>query len=288
MLVVHLYRLGSRVLPFVPEPLIYGTCELLGLLILFLATGIRRQVLANLRHVAPQRQALGRLILAQQIIANVLKHYTDLMRLPQMPAAELARRIELCGIAQLRQVLAAGKGAILAAPHCGSYSVIIAALAEQDWRMTLVVERVKPPEMLEVLNGLRRRKNLNIVPLGADAGREVLRALRRGELVVLAADRDLAGQHIVVPFFGKPAPLPAGPAVLACRGVPILTAFTARIAGRRSLGYVEPLTLSVEDDSCVEAVTRQIARRLEDYIGRFPESWGVLQPVWPERQALCG
>jgi lauroyl/myristoyl acyltransferase len=128
------------------------------------------------------------------------------------------------------------------------------------------------------VSALRRRPNFNVVPLGADAGRELLRAVRRGEIVVLASDRDLAGQSMVLPFFGEPAAVPAGPAVLASRGIPLITAAAARIEGRFSIGRIDPPIEAAGQPP--EAIMGEIIGRLEDFIGRYPENWSVLQPVW--------
>src|SRR4029079_16769956 len=48
-----------------------------------------------------------------------------------------------------------------------------------------------------------------------EARRELLAPLRAGGYVGIVGDRDVAGGGIEVPFFGAPAPLPIGPALLA-------------------------------------------------------------------------
>ena len=78
----------------------------------------------------------------------------------------------------------------------------------------------------------RRRVGVNVVPI-VDSRRALLRALRGGESVGLVADRDLTHTGIDVPFFGHPAPIPAGPALLAVEtGRPIYVGSVRRIAAR--------------------------------------------------------
>jgi lauroyl/myristoyl acyltransferase len=127
---VRLFRFGMRLLPALPEPLIYGACELAGLVLLLVSGKTRRAVLSNMRRVAPGRRGLAALSLAQQVIANGLKHHADILRLPSMSAAELRSRCEFSGLSYLSQLQAAGKGGIMAVAHTGSFSLVGAALSE--------------------------------------------------------------------------------------------------------------------------------------------------------------
>ena len=58
---------------------------------------------------------------------------------------------------------------------------------------------------------------LTIVPLDSSSGSAIMSTLRRGALVGLLSDRDLAGNGIEVEFFGETTTMPAGPATLALR-----------------------------------------------------------------------
>ena len=58
-----------------------------------------------------------------------------------------------------------------------------------------------------------------------EARRELGEALERGEIAGLIADRDITGGGVELPFFGGPAPIPAGPGLLAVQsGVPAFVA----------------------------------------------------------------
>ena len=76
---------------------------------------------------------------------------------------------------------------------------------------------------------------MRIVSLGPSAGREVMAALKRNDVVCLLCDRDIQRTGVEVEFFGETTTMPAGPATLALRtGAPILPTavyFTDRIDG---------------------------------------------------------
>jgi KDO2-lipid IV(A) lauroyltransferase len=284
---VDLYRLGMRWLPRLPERLIYWLCGVGAALALAVAPGVRRGIAANLGHTQPAARPWRRLVLSRRVLAYVFRHYADTLRLPSFDQAELERRFELTGAEHLDTLLAGGGGGIMAVPHCGSFSTVLAMLAGRGYPLVLVVEPIEPPELLETVIELRRSHGVEVLTLGPNAGRDVLRALRANKIVVLAGDRDLASQAIELPFFDAPASVPSGIARMAQRGVPVVTAFTAWVAGGPSFTRIDPLLRF--EKSAGEAASEQIARivlaRLEQYIAAFPDSWGVLQPVWPDPAA---
>ncbi len=286
MNIARLYRWAIRLLPHLPEPLIYLLCDGAALAILLAKPAICRNILSNLAHTQPQSSRWRRLVLARQVQAYVLRHYADLLRLPSFSRAALRQRFEITGLEHLDRVVAAGRGGMLAVPHCGSFSTILACLAALGYPLVLVVERMEPPELLEIVSELRRSHGLEVLTLGPTAGRAVIRALGANKIVVLAGDRDLASQSLRLPFFDTPTDVPSGLARLAIRGVPVVTAFTAWMDGGRSVGRIDPaLNLAAQpnesSEAALERAAQAILQRLESYIAAFPASWGVLQPVWP-------
>ena len=105
--------------------------------------------------------------------------------------------------------------------------------------MTVIVERLEPPELFDWFVRLRNDLGMTVVPLGPGAASAVLQALRDNEIVCLLCDRDIQGGGIEVEFFGERTTLPAGPATLGLRsGAPILPVgvyFTRRVNGHHAI-----------------------------------------------------
>ena len=98
------------------------------------------------------------------------------------------------------------------------------------------METVADPGLQRWFVESRSRVGVNIVPI-RDARRALLRALRRHESVGMVADRDMLGNGLLVPFFGHPTPIPAGPALLAIEaGVPVYAGSARRAKGGRYRG----------------------------------------------------
>ena len=109
-------------------------------------------------------------------------------------------------------------------------------------------------------------------------------ALRRGDPVGIVGDRDLTGGGIEVPLFGAPAPLAAGPALLALE-----TGVTPHVFGvyRDPEGVYHAVIRRIEfpaEGSRRERVTAFLEREagaFERFIAVAPEQWfAVFFPIW--------
>src|SRR5262249_21257273 len=109
---------------------------------------------------------------------------------------------------------------------------------------------------------------------------ELVAALRRGEVVAMQGDRALGTRgDALVPFFGKPAPFPLGPFLLAAAvGVPVVPAFCLLDSGHRYLVTVEE-PLGVARGGAEDAARRWVAM-LEAVVHAHPTQWFNFFDIW--------
>ena len=214
------------------------------------------------------------------------RNYYDTFRVPHLSQAEIRTLVAIRGWEHLDAALSSGRGAILVSAHLSSLALTTQVFAAHGYAVHVPVEPVEPPELLRLLTRLRAGRGMHLVPLGPRLGTELAAALRRNEVVGLIVDRDVAGSGVAVPFFGAPARLPSGPALLALRsGAPILPAVAVRRPNNRFAGVIEsaiPIARTGRTAADVERITATVAARLEYYIGKYPEQWTVFQPVWDD------
>ena len=227
----------------------------------------------------------------RRAFGSYARYWMESFRLPAEDRASLDARMSWEGIEHVEKALAAGNGAIMAAPHMGGWDFGGAWLAgSMGYRVTAVVERVDPPELFEWFAAFRRSLGLNVVPLGPEAGTAVLRALRANEIAGLVCDRDILGTGVEVEFFGERTTLPSGPATLAIRTGAAILPTVIYFHGRRGHhGVVRPpipveRTGKLRDD--VARVTQLIAHELEELVRVAPHQWHLMQPNWPSDHAL--
>lgn len=284
--VVAAYRSASGAARVVPAPLADRLVPMLGAVAAAMSGARRHQVERNLRRVAGRDLEPAELKrLTRATFASYVRYWLESFRLPGTPPEVLDAGVVIDGYARIQEGLDRGRGVILALPHLGGWEWAGFWLAAvRDVPVTVVVEPLDPPELFEWFARFRRSLGFGVVPLGPNAGSQVLSALKRGHVVCLLCDRDLGGDGVEVEFFGERTTLPAGPALLALRtGAPLLPAAVYH-SGRGRRGLVLPALeatreLGLRKD--VRRVTQALALELEGLIRRAPEQWHLLQPNWP-------
>ena len=109
----------------------------------------------------------------------------------------------------------------------------------------------------------------------AQAPRAALRHLRRGGVVGLLADRDYAGDGLVLQCAGRTWRVPTGPAKLALHMGAGIVPF---VWIRQTLVVGKPIT--VRSAAEVDSATRELARFQLRVLAANPGRWVAFHPVW--------
>ncbi len=282
------YRTGALAARVVPPALGRPAARGIGRALAATMPGRRRMVARHLRRAsggaisdADLERAVG------GAFDSYARYWLEMFRLPHERKAAIDRDFEVVGFEHLETALAGGHGAIVALPHLGGWEWAGAWMAHvKGGRLLVVVEPVEPPELFAWFAKARAAMGMEVVALGPDATRRVLRALRDNWIVCLVSDRDLTGDGVEVEFFGERTTLPAGPATLALRsGAPILPVAVYFGPGREHQGVVRPPLDTRRGDGRlrddVTRITQDLAREFESLIRAAPEQWHLMQPNWP-------
>lgn len=289
-----LFRIGIAVIPRLPQRLAQRAALAVGWLLWALLPGPRRQVRENLRHVprlAAEPPALRRAV--RQVFGNSILNYIDFFRLSTVTPDELADYWEVIGMEQVDAALAQGHGCILISGHLGNFDYAVRHFVNLGYRLTITQEHLRPERLHQLVMRVRSVSGAQWTPVDTSSGlRQLFGALRRNEIVIMPADRDLQGHGEIVPLFGEPARLPLGGVQLARRtGAALLGVFPQRKGLAHGRGEVMPLpTLTPEEEAAEPEQQRRdlrrVAKLLEQQIERTPEQWVVFEPIWlPEPAA---
>jgi lauroyl/myristoyl acyltransferase len=174
------------------------------------------------------------------------------------------------------------RGIILVFPHAGSWDVAAAYAQAYGLQLNVVTES---NVLAELVAGSRTGHGVKLVPRTASL-RALFRALARDECIVLLGDIAPEGVETVqVPFFGRPAPFPLGPARLAQHtGAPILVISCVRMPDYTyRLEAQPPLRADPTKpaDAAILELTAAIAAGFERIIAAWPEQWYPFHPIWP-------
>lgn len=279
------FKLGSLLIPWVPEGIGFSVARLLGDLSYLLLRRQRKAVLANLRRVLGPAAAPRVLRhTARQVFRHVVLNYYDLLRLPRVDPSRLEKRVTLRHLPYFEKERNKGRGVVLVTAHLGNCSLIAPVLGARSISALVLSEPLHPPRLSALVGRLRARSGVQFSPVGLGTLRAAVRTLKQGGVVALTCDRDLQGKGDRCTLFGEQTHLPTGAIELALRtGASVVPAFVFRRAhGRYEVMIDPPVSLDTHASypQAVQAGLIQLAAVMERHIGAHPEQWVVLQPVW--------
>lgn len=215
---------------------------------------------------------------------NHAKAYADLMQLPRARVETMRPWLKVHGWEYLEEARSHGKGVLVVSCHMGSYEVCAAIWSATLAPVSFFAEELEPRALFEWYRDTRARLGISVLTLDHGGIRKVLEALRDQEMVITAIDRDITGTGHMMPFFGRPAPIPLGPAAIALRmGTPLFPVCVYRLADDTYEAQGTPLIYATPTgDARADQLkaTEQVLRRMEEFIRAHPEQWHVPHRIW--------
>jgi KDO2-lipid IV(A) lauroyltransferase len=236
------------------------------------------------RRAATDPAALERLVRAA--FRHRARYYLEVARLLAMDQAYVRERIVVETPEAVERVFESGRSIVFVGAHFGSIELQGVYLASRSGRRPVApMETLADPELQRYFVRTRGAIGVKIVTIRA-ARRELRAALERGDPVGLIADRDITGGGIPVPFFGTPASLPIGPALLALEAdATICVAGVRRTTPGHYAGGIEEVAVPAAGTrrERVNATLLALAAAFERMIATAPEQWwAVFFQVWPD------
>jgi KDO2-lipid IV(A) lauroyltransferase len=215
---------------------------------------------------------------------NHAKAYADLMQLPSTRVEGMRSRLKVKGWEYLEEARGNGKGVLAVSCHMGSYEVVSAIWSATLAPVSFFAEEVEPRALFEWYRDTRARLGISVLTLDHGGIRKVLDALREQEMVITAIDRDVTGTGYLMPFFGRPAPIPLGPAAIALRlGTPLFPVCVYRLPDDTYVAEGAPLVYAKSTgDNRADQVraTQELLQQIERFIRSHPEQWHVPHRIW--------
>jgi lauroyl/myristoyl acyltransferase len=305
------FRSAAVLVPRIPIQISRPLASFASFFIWALVRGSQRQVQRNLRHIPALADDPERLYWATRgVFQHLALNYLDFFRGSHISDKELKSGWTILNQDVYDDALAKGRGLILLGSHFGNFELAASRLGALGYKLLTPVERMKPEPLFELFCRIRQHHNLRLVPADSrDSLREMLDALKRGEVVMILADRYVMGASAEIPFFDAPAKMPTGPMSLAQRsGAPVIMAYSWREGPGRQYGTFIPLDINTDESApaahgdvlpelsssrrtqtatrvrtaelAVEG-QRQFLQALEQAILQHPEQWvATLWPIW--------
>lgn len=215
--------------------------------------------------------------LARASYENLGRTSIEAALMSQEPPSDLLALFErVDGWEHIDAILAGGRGGILVTGHLGNWELGGSYIAARGVPIDAVARHMSNRLFEGYLT--RSREHFGVEVVFDDAAvRQMPRSLRRNRIIGLLADQGVAGlASLFVPFFGRDAKTPRGPAVFALRmGVPMVFVVCVRQPSGRYRLIVEPIPVQdtgdreADVDALVRDYTQRLERRVREYPGQY-------------------
>jgi KDO2-lipid IV(A) lauroyltransferase len=272
----------------VPPKLLVPVARVWGTLGFYLIKRYRQRVLSNLSLAfAGEKDAKETTKLAKEVFFNFTLTPLETIYTAAVPL--FMKGIEIIGREYLDAALAKGNGVIALGSHMGAFTILGMRLAMEGYPFNVIINVENFPKIWKRLEYYQRRLGQRPFPPKPAAAsiKKSLNCLRRNEILYLIADEQQIIGGIPVPFFGRTAYTPPGPAIFSLRtGAPILPMFVVRERGVPKTLFIEnPIEIerTFDEKKDMELLTAKLTRAVEDSIRQYPEQWPWLNRRWKQR-----
>ena len=188
----------------------------------------------------------------------------------------------------IEQALARGKGLIFMSAHFGNWELTALAFSKRR-KVSVMVAKQSNPLVDKMINDIRTKRGFNAIDKDDKmAFRSVIKTLRANESLAFLADQDAGKLGVFVPFFGRQASTPKGPALFAIKtGCSIMVAFGVRQPDQTiKLKFTEiPLPDTGNEEEDIRIINAEYSRMLEEAVRKNPEHWFWFHRKWKTRPA---
>ncbi|HSH85377.1 MAG TPA: lipid A biosynthesis acyltransferase [Guyparkeria sp.] len=236
---------------------------------------MRQTVESNLALCLPEKSPAEREAIARQCLVETGKGLIETALAWRWSRAEIEAAIqETRGFDAVEQALAAGRGAILLGPHLGNWE-LGGLMTAVHTPTTTMYRPPREPALEALMVEARSHSGAVMVPANLSGVRQVLHALKRGELVAILPDQaPRHGEGVMAPFFGQPALTMTLIRTLTRRtGAAVFIGWAERLPDAGGfLAHYEPVSEPVDHEDPVEAAAA-LNREIERVVRQCPAQY---------------
>ena len=221
----------------------------------------------------------------RQVFIKLAITFMEMLYMPALNKDNIKKYVEIDRPDILWDAVNEGKGVVMLACHMDNWEWLGAALAMYGFPLS-AVEKPQPNRVYsDFMNELRRNAGQEIFARGSNEIIGCARAMKKGRMLGLIADQDGGYDGIFVPFLGKMASTPMGPAYFARKfKAPIIPIFIIRNAdgyGHKAI-VKDPIRYEFTGDTKADDynVTLKMTQEVEAIIKEYPDNWLWFQHRW--------
>ena len=240
----------------------------------------RKRALANIELAFPDWPAQKRRDTIRSMFLHLGQSMLEWLWLPNLDLKKLEATTEIHDAHFIDDALAMGRGALIFTAHFGNWEWLAATVTLLGHPLTVLQRERDEPDLNRFITRMRSHFGMrSIGRKSSTSALEMFRALRKGELLAFLIDQNIRAESVKVPFFGRPALTPVGPARLAVRAeAPVMICFIERRGEKQIVHFQEPILSSDPYE-----ITARLTAAIEEQVRRAPEQWVWFHNRWKER-----
>jgi lauroyl/myristoyl acyltransferase len=281
-LVASAYFAGWKLVRALPEKSAYSLFEKIGEFTLRRNGPRMKRLRSNLQRVCPDKNSSEMDQLMARAISSYMRYWCDTFRSPDWSKERIFGSVTVTREELLTGPMKNGRGVVVTLPHSGNWDHAGSYFCAMGFPLVTVAEKLKPEALFNKFLEYRQNMGMEVLSTDSRSMGTLMQRAREGALIALVADRDLSRSGVAVDFFGYPARMPAGAALLAVRtGIPLITAHVSYTENGIHIEFnsVEIPTDGTESEQ-VSVVVQRCADLFAKGISRTPEDWHMLQRIW--------
>ena len=215
--------------------------------------------------------------------------FVEMLMVPRlMERHEISRYVKFERFDIIDRLLREGKGVIVALGHLGNWELIGIAVTLAGYPLNSLARPIENPWIDRYLSRFRTRTGQRLISKYNALG-EMIRTLKRKEVLVVQVDQDARHAGVYVEFFGRPASTHRSPALLALKyGSPIVVGNIYREGGMHHCVVSDPIRPEAFQEAAdpVRALTQAITNRFEECVRAHPEQWFWVHDRWKTAERI--
>lgn len=221
----------------------------------------------------------------KRVFVNLAVTFMEMLYIPALNKDNIRGLVTIDRPEILWDAVRQGHGVVMLACHMDNWEWLGAAMTLNGFPLS-AVEKPQPNRVYsDFMNELRRGTGQEIFARGTAEIFGCARAMKKGRMLGLVADQDGGYGGIFVPFLGKMASTPNGPAYFARKfKAPIIPMFIVRrdnYYGHQAM-VEDPIYYEFTGDQKADDynVTLKMTQVVENIIKKYPDNWLWFQHRW--------
>ncbi len=220
-------------------------------------------------------------ILIKRLVQNMMYTFAEFIKMAYMDIEDIRSMFTVKGEDVLKTALERGKGVLLMTGHIGNWELLGTYLGKSGYKVNAIYRK---PSNDDYDSLIRRFRALNKVKLieNSDSWNGSIDALKKNEILIVLADQNPKNDSPKIPFLGKEASTPKGPALFAIKSkATVICSFVIRTKKGfkiefKELEYADKKSLKDKIISILTALNDVYS----DIIRKYPYQWVWFHDRW--------